>query len=301
MAERDTPADLDLENAIDPNSFEWFARLGLHLEPVKNLLKKIKFPPNQTIVDLGAATGLSTEALIQVIPRDVFLSDRIILVEPSNEIRVAKKRLSGYSNVKFVQQDANQFLADDAAEVDQIHFHNAIHLLSDQEKERHFKLAFNKLKRSIGIYAGVTTFIEGGETEEEKPFYQRWVLQSLRELRARSKEIYDKVGSALRETKAEARKRLSGLEYRRLLENAGFEVICCDDNSPEAKMPITYEGFRRIVKYWLWNNGVLPGAPYDLAEEVQTIALDKVWKQFDRSPDYISMRNCALILVQKPA
>lgn len=66
-------------------------------------------------------------------------------------------------------------------------------------------------------------------------------------------------------------------------------------------MPITYKGFQKIAKYWLWNNGVLPGVPYDIAEEVQTIALARVWQQLERPADYVSLRNCALLLAQKPA
>lgn len=299
MVEAKNPAESVLPEGIDPHSFEWFAQLGVHLAPVRNLLKRISFTPGQTIVDLGAGTGHSTEAIMEAIPQEVLKTDLILLVEPSKDIDVARARLCRFPNIEFIQQDANEFLRGARGQIDQIHFHNAIHLLSDEEKEKHIKLAGDAL-RGLGLEAIVTTFIKNGEPAEDLSLYTGYGMAGLRGLRERSKEIYTKVMAALREGKAEARKRLSSLEYKQLFERFHLKVTYFDDNSDESKMPITYEAFRRISAYWLWIEGVLPSAPYDLATEVLQNAIKKVWPEH-KGPADVSLRNCAVMVVQKPA
>lgn len=283
---------------FDPHSFEGFARLGLHLEPVKNLLKHIDFKRGETIVDLGAGTGLSTQTIINAIPGDFLPTDRIILVEPTADIEVAKRRLEGYRQVEFFRGREDEFLKKLDGEVDQIHFHNALHLLPAEGKSRFVSSAFKALRQG-GITAMVSTFIDGGEPEEERPFYQSWLIQSLRDLKNKYREVYDKVTVKLREAKAEARKRLSPADYKDLYEGAHFNIVHFDDDSKEAKMPITYEGFRQISSYSLWDEGILPGAPYDIATEVLQKALKEVWSRF-KGEDDVSPRNCVLLIAQKP-
>ena len=286
---------------IDPHSFELFAQLGLHLEPVRKLLggyaKSILGRSDQVIADQGIGTGHSTLTIIKEIPQAVLPTDRIIAIEPSEDIDVAKKRLEDFGNVEFVKKDANTFLKGVRGKLDQIHFYNGIHLLSDDQKRIFFHLCRVAMKPGSLSFI-TTTFFEGGEPEDEKPFYKDWMNRSLRLMRLKYREVYGNVIEATRKAKAEARKRLPSIKYKEMAEEAGLKIVHFDDSSPDSKMQITKEGFRRIASYWLWDEGTLPGAPYDVAAEVQQEALESVW---GRSPDAVSWRNCLVMVAQKPA
>lgn len=237
----------------DGFTLEKFAQHPFYLEVNRRLVAMTGLTRGQRVVDVGAGTGAVTRLLMEQVAGG---ESEVIAVEPSaSAIKVARRNLEylGDAVVRFVQGGAERLSQLVKGPADAVFFCNAIHLVPDKEQ------VLQEIKTTLrqgGTFSFNTSFYQGAEPPEAEQFYRRWMMKALRALKTQ-------YGLLPERTRAEARHRLTEVEYVQLLEGNGFRVR--DKEVVTVQMPLV--GFEDISEYSLWIEGVLPGVPLEAGRD----------------------------------
>ena len=205
------------------------------------------------VVDLACGTGGVTRLILERINRT--RDTVVIALDHSNTaLKTAMEDLKDISNnaVRFVQSGVENVSEALKESVDTVFYCNAIHYVSD--KDAVVADIANAL-RVGGKFAFNTSFYEGGQHEESKSFYSKWMLKAFRILRRQ----YGL--SPSRSEKVESRRQLTSKEYSDLMERNGLKIVKCEVDT--VQVPI--EGWLDICTFSDFIEGTMPGVPLQQA------------------------------------
>lgn len=256
-----------IEETSSEYTFEAFARQPFYRRVNRELVSMVPLSAGMTVVDAGAGTGeISTLILEKIDAPD----STLIMVEPSaSALQTLKARFSGCKSrcvfVASLVEKLCSVLGGFRGLVDAVFFCNAIHLISD--KLTTAREIFGAL-RSGGRFAFNTTFFSGSNPPEAEVFYRRWMTKALRKL----------VGEYRLKPapqKAQARRQLTTVHYRQLLEETGFVV-----EKMECKLvEVPLEGWLSICGFSDFIEGTLLGVPLPVASSVLRDTVRQVFEQ----------------------
>lgn len=250
-------------------SFSHFAAVAVYQQVNAEQVSVVPNLANSTsIVDVGAGTGIITKLAAERAPKA-----NIIAIEP--DLRQIEKAIlhigSCAKRVDFVQARAEDLLPgmpDCFADV--VFFCNAIHLLSDEEKQVAIQSA-HKILRPGGYLVMNTAFAAESVPRHTRRYYLAW-MKIAREI-LNQKKVEEGLQVEEAGERNQARKPLSRDRYIDLLSSENFILV--EDKLTEVE--ITYQGWEAISKYWLFLEGALPGVPYPIASQILLRALDKAF------------------------
>lgn len=202
-----------------------------------------------TIVDMACGTGAITRLVAYEMAQQG-RQGQIIGIDPSAEaLRRAQKSMEEIgTKAEFIQGDAAD-LPSIVHNVDLAFFCNAIHLVPN-------KLEALRQMASIlvpgGIFACNSAFYEGTYVEGTERFYRLWTRRAVGWLRKEHPEV-----QLSRQDKAMAMQWLTPEEYLSLLRESGFTYV----SSAQETVAVSLDAWRDLVRYWLFIEGALPGAP----------------------------------------
>ena len=234
------------------SSYLGFAEQDFYRVSNSYLVEHSNIMPGNAVIDLACGTGAVTELILEKVQD---LQESIVLgVDMSKDaIKESMERLSNWKNVnlKFVQSKVEQLSEIVKIQADKIIFCNGIHMIQD----KHSLIQQSKgILKDEGVFAFNTAFFKGAVPQETEHFYRKWMMKSLRSLRAEY-GIYPKT----EKEKVESRIQLTPEEYETLLENNGFTV----NEKVLLPTPMTLDGFLTISEYEEFVDGAMPGVPLE--------------------------------------
>jgi len=204
---------------------------------------------DQRVVDLACGTGGVTRLILERInqTRDTVV---IALDHSNSALKTAMEELKDISNnaVKYVQLGVENVSEALKESVDTVVYCNAIHYVPD--KDAVVADIANSL-RVGGKFAFNTSFYEGGQHEDSKSFYSKWMFKAFRILRRQYGMSPNK------SQKVESRRQLTSDEYSDLMERNGLKVVKCEVDT--VQVPI--EGWLDICTFSDFIEGTMPGVP----------------------------------------
>ena len=204
---------------------------------------------DQRVVDLACGTGGVTRLILERInqTRDTVV---IALDHSNSALKTAMEELKDISNnaVKYVQLGVENVSEALKESVDTVVYCNAIHYVPD--KDAVVADIANSL-RVGGKFAFNTSVYEGGQHEDSKSFYSKWMFKAFRILR----RLYGM--SPNKSHKVESRRQLTSDEYSDLMERNGLKVVKCEVDT--VQVPI--EGWLDICTFSDFIEGTMPGVP----------------------------------------
>lgn len=240
-------------------TFDRFARQPFYETVNRHLVELARIESRPRVLDLACGTGAVTGLILERL-RDV--RDACVLaIDASREaLAVARRNLGGLgtTTVELVQAQAeelSQTVRRTLGSVDAVIFCNAIHMVDEKEE---IVSDIGEVLSPNGVFAFNTTFFEGSLPPETHPFYRRWMMRAIRDLRSRH-------GVTPSRDKVAARRQLSVDEYGTLLAGAGLEIT---EHRLES-VDITLEGWLGISEYREFAKGALPGI--GVREAVETL------------------------------
>ena len=102
-----------------------------------------------------------------------------------------------------------------------------------------------------GKFAFNTSFYEGGQHQDSKSFYSKWMFKAFRILRRQYGLSPNK------SKKVESRRQLTSDEYSDLMERNGLKIVKCEVDT--VQVPI--EGWLDICTFSDFIEGTMPGVP----------------------------------------
>jgi ubiquinone/menaquinone biosynthesis C-methylase UbiE len=264
-------------------SFEPFARHDFYKDVNRKLVDRIGLRPGDHVVDLACGTGAVTRLILEKVGKKP--GAHVIGIDMSEqsleEARAATPTLEGVV-VDYRRGDVIGFEEAIDEPVDAITIFNAIHMIKD--KAAVISEAFRKLKPG-GIFAFSSSFYDGAEPPEAEPFYRKWMMKALRNLRREGV-------MPSRADKVEARRRLSIAEYDQLLEEHGFRV----ENQEVVLVSMPPEGFEDISRFEPFVEGTFPGVDLKKASEALMAAARSTFEELGWK---VSPRNWLLVVARK--
>lgn len=251
--------------ALDEYSFKAFSEHDFYRRVNQWLVDRVGLKRGWTVVDVACGSGAVTELILEQI-RGAREAVVVGIDMSSTAIRDAANKVSGVRDamVEFVQARAEEMSDAVRRAADAVVFCNGIHYIED--KRRLLTEVYNTL-RPGGVFAFNTSFFDGAQPPETRKFYRRWMLKALRRLK-------DEHGLKPSRDRVEARHVLSAEEYRRLLEENGFEVR----EQELVSAPVSRQGWLDISRFRDFASGALPGVSIDTASKV---LCDTVQETFD--------------------
>jgi ubiquinone/menaquinone biosynthesis C-methylase UbiE len=237
-------------------TFEPFAAHQFYTEINRLLVRQALSPlatrpanATLTIVDMACGTG----AITRLIAEEMACQGRqarIIGVDPSAEaLSLASKSMKELgAQAEFIQGEASK-LPTIVQRADAAFFCNAIHLIPDKLS------AFRQIAAILapgGIFACNSAFYEGTYVEGTDRFYRLLTRRAVGWLRKEHPEV-----QLSRQDKAMAMQWLTPEEYLSLLKESGFTYV----SSTQETVAVSLDAWRDLVRYWLFIEGALPGAP----------------------------------------
>jgi tRNA (cmo5U34)-methyltransferase len=136
-------------------------------------------PEVQTVLDLGAGTGLLAMYVKQVFPNASY-----VLVDLADQmLEIARKRFTGCENVKYEINDYSESLPESA--FDLIISALSIHHLNESQKQSLYKNIFKKLNRN-GCFINLDQF--NAESEKLNEFYTKSWYERIKNKVGKSEE-----------------------------------------------------------------------------------------------------------------
>ncbi len=251
---------------VEEYSFKAFSEHLFYRKVNECLVDRADLKRGWTVVDVACGSGAVTELILEKIrgARDAM----VIGVDMSaTAIRDARQKVAGVYDavVEFVQAQAEELSKSIRRAVDAVVFCNGIHYIEDKSgllKQVHHTL------RPGGIFAFNTGFFDGALPPETLAYYRRWMLKSVRKLKAE----YN-----LRPTreKVESRRQLTPDDYQQLLEAEGFEIRS-QEIVPSA---VTEQGWIDLSRFSDFIAGALPGVPLKTASDVLVQSLRETFDE----------------------
>ncbi|MGH3443480.1 MAG: class I SAM-dependent methyltransferase [Nitriliruptorales bacterium] len=282
-----SPLDAEQPDQSDERyTFDRFARQPFYEAVNRSLVELASIESRPRVLDLACGTGAVTRLIVERL-RDA--REAVVLaIDASREaLSVARRNLGGLgtTTVEFVQahaEELTQTVRRTVGSVDAVFFCNAIHMVDDKEE---VVADIGEVLSPDGVFAFNTTFFEGSLPQETLPFYRRWMMHAIRDLRSRH-------GVMPTRDKVAARRQLSVDEYAALLEGAGLEIT---EHKLES-VDITLEGWLGISEYREFAKGALPGIPLrdavetlqrtvaEVFDELEIDATPRLWLQVAATP-----------------
>ena len=204
---------------------------------------------DKRVVDLACGAGGVTRLILERInrTRDTAV---IALDHSSIALKTAMEELRDISNnaVKYVQLGVENVSEAVKESVDTVVFCNAIHYVPD--KDAVVSDIANSL-RTGGKFAFNTSFYDGGQHEDSRAFYSKWMFKAMRILR---REYGLK---PQRSAKVQSRKQLTPDDYSALMERNGLTVMKQEIDT----VPVPIEGWLDISGFSDFIEGTMPGVP----------------------------------------
>jgi ubiquinone/menaquinone biosynthesis C-methylase UbiE len=250
----------------DDYSFKAFSSHPFFRQVNTWLVDRAQLGGASRVVDVACGSGLVTELILERVSRA--REALVVALDMSAAaLRDARERVAGAAGVaiEFVQGKAEELREVVRGQVDSVVFCNGIHYVEDKRSVFH---QIHDTLRPGGTFAFNTAFFEGAELPETLPFYRRWMIKSLRLLRARYDLSPDR-------TKVEARRQLTPAQYADALQSEGFEIQI------QELLPATLpeQGWIDIARYADFAQGTLPGIPLAQATEVLCDAIRETFAE----------------------
>ena len=249
-------------------TFESFAAHQFYTEINRLLVRQALSPlatrpanATLTIVDMACGTG----AVTRLIAEEMAGQGRqahIIGVDPSAEaLSLASKSMKKLgAQAEFIQGETSK-LPTIVQRADAAFFCNAIHLIPDKLS------AFGQIAAILapgGIFACNSAFYEGTYVEGTDRFYRLLTRRAVGWLRKEHPEV-----QLARQDKAMAMQWLTPEEYLSLLRESGFTYV----SSTQETVAVSLDAWRDLVRYWLFIEGALPGAPLAIGADALETAV----------------------------
>ncbi len=204
---------------------------------------------DKRVVDLACGAGGVTRLILERInrTRDTAV---IALDHSSVALKTAMEELRDISNnaVKYVQLGVENVSEAVKESVDTVVFCNAIHYVPD--KDAVVSDIANSL-RTGGKFAFNTSFYDGGQHDDSRAFYSKWMFKAMRILR---REYGLKPQKS---AKVQSRKQLTPDDYSALMERNGLTVMKQEIDT----VPVPIEGWLDISGFSDFIEGTMPGVP----------------------------------------
>ena len=236
-------------------SFATFSRNRFYDSLNARLVDMADVGTDVRVVDLACGTGGVTRLILERINRT--RDTVVIALDHSNAaLKTAMEELRDVSNnaVRFVQLGVENVSDALKETVDTVIYCNAIHYVPDKDAVIR---DIAKSLRSGGKFAFNTSFYEGGQHEDSKSFYRKWMFKAIRILRRQ----YGL--SPSKSQKVASRKQLTSGDYANLMKRNGLKIVKCEVDT--VQVPI--EGWLDICTFSDFIEGTMPGVPLSKASD----------------------------------
>ena len=270
--------------AADQFTFKAFSEHAFYRQVNEVLVERARLQRGWTVIDVACGSGAITALILDKIrgAREAM----VIGVDMSaTALREASERVAGARDavVEFVQARAEELSDSIRRAVDAVVFCNGIHYIEDKDA---LLTEVHKTLKPGGIFAFNTGFFDGAMPPETLHYYRRWMMKSLRKLKADYNLKPDR-------SKVESRKTLTADEYIELLQSKGFEVRSQEVYPGE----VTEQGWVDLSRFSDFIEGALPGVPLSTASAVLVDSLHETFKDLELS---IWPRNWLTVVAARP-
>ena len=239
--------------ASEQYNFKRFSNNQFYSEQNARLVDLAEVGSGQQIIDLACGTGGVTKIIANRL-RGARDSVIIAIDLSATALKQAMEELKDVRNsaVQFMQLQVENVSDAIKESADTVIFCNAIHYVPNKDA---LLGDISKTLKPGGKLAFNTTFFEGAHLPETLVFYRKWMLKATRFLR----KEYGL--SPVKTEKTQARKQLTAMEYRELVEAHGFKIAKQEIDT----VKFTMDGFLDISTFEDFMIGVMPGIPFDKA------------------------------------
>lgn len=254
--------------STNEHSFKWFAEHGFFQTVNSHLIELARITPGQKIVDLACGTGAATKMILE---RLKGAKDSLVIgIDASTtSLREAIYQVGNVRDVaiEFVYGRAEALSDMVKDKVDGVVFCNGIHYISDKD---HLLQQIVQSLKPGGIFAFNTSFFQGAHLANTEQYYRRWMMKSIRNLKANH-------GLIPKSNKVESRRQLTPQQYTELLENNGFQILT--QNIQATEVPL--QGWVDISKFEDFASGALPGVPIQHASQALQQSVEQTFIELE--------------------